>query len=85
MLGETQLGIGIGFSKKEAQQNASKMAIKKIRKDPATQEIIANLKKSFDPDTTVSDEINGKEKQLESVDATKNMDDQQLEKLLSEE
>ena len=61
------------------------MAIKKIRKDPATQEIIANLKKSFDPDTTVSDEINGKEKQLESVDATKNMDDQQLEKLLSEE
>ena len=66
-------------------EDCSKMAIKKIRKDPATQEIIANLKKSSDPDTTVSDEANGKEQQPETVDSTKNMDDQQLEKLLSEE
>jgi ribonuclease-3 len=67
MLSEIQLGVGIGFSKKEAQQNASKMAIKKIRKDPATQEIIAGLKKANDPEA-VNDEQQ-EEKQLEILPA----------------
>ena len=57
----------LGFSKKEAQQNASKMAIKKIRKDPATQEIIAVLKKANDPEA-VTEELQ-EEKQLEILPA----------------
>ena len=67
MLSDIQLGVGIGFSKKEAQQNASKMAIKKIRKDPATQEIIAVLKKANDPEA-VTEELQ-EEKQLEILPA----------------
>ena len=67
MLSDIQLGVGIGFSKKEAQQNASKMAIKKIRKDPATQEIIAVLKKANDPEAVTEEQQ--EEKQLEILPA----------------
>ena len=67
MLSDIQLGVGIGFSKKEAQQNASKMAIKKIRKDPATQEIIAGLKKANDPEAVTEEQQ--EEKQLEILPA----------------
>jgi ribonuclease-3 len=40
-----QIGIGIGYSKKESQQNAAKMAIKKLRTDKDTQRLISELKK----------------------------------------
>ncbi len=43
---DTQLGIGIGYSKKESQQAASKMAMKKIRTDNDTKELIEKLKKA---------------------------------------
>lgn len=36
-----QIGIGVGYSKKESQQQAAQMAIKKIRTDAAFQKIIA--------------------------------------------
>ncbi|MDR3194012.1 MAG: ribonuclease III [Tannerella sp.] len=39
------LGIGIGYTKKESQQSAAKMAIKKIRKDKEVHQLIGNLKK----------------------------------------
>jgi ribonuclease-3 len=42
---EHQIGVGIGYSKKESQQNAAKMAIKKLRIDKEFQEIISGLKK----------------------------------------
>jgi ribonuclease-3 len=42
---EYQIGVGIGYSKKESQQNAAKMAIKKLRIDKDFQEIIFGLKK----------------------------------------
>ena len=32
-LSDTQIGVGIGYSKKESQQSAAKMAIKKLRTD----------------------------------------------------
>jgi len=43
-LGDRQLGIGKGFTKKESQQLASKMAIRNITKDRDTQKFIRELK-----------------------------------------
>jgi ribonuclease-3 len=40
----TSLGVGIGYTKKESQQSAAKMAIKKIRKDKDVQRLINKLK-----------------------------------------
>jgi ribonuclease-3 len=42
------LGIGIGYTKKESQQSASKMAIQKIRKDKEVRLLISNLKTQID-------------------------------------
>ncbi|MCD7935710.1 MAG: ribonuclease III [Tannerellaceae bacterium] len=42
---EYQIGVGIGYSKKESQQNAAKMAIKKLRTDKEFQQLVADLKK----------------------------------------
>lgn len=44
LLGE-QIGIGIGYSKKESQQAASKMAIKRLRTDKELQQRISATKK----------------------------------------
>jgi len=41
---DNSIGIGIGYTKKESQQNAAKMAIKKLRKDKEFQTFIAELK-----------------------------------------
>lgn len=38
------LGVGIGYSKKESQQNAAKMAVKKLRTDKDFQQIVNELK-----------------------------------------
>lgn len=40
-----QIGIGIGYSKKESQQNAAKMAIKKLRMDKDLQKRISDVKR----------------------------------------
>ncbi|MDR2469265.1 MAG: ribonuclease III [Tannerella sp.] len=40
----TQLGIGIGHTKKEAHQSAARIAIRKIRKDKEVQALIGKLK-----------------------------------------
>lgn len=40
-----QMGIGIGYTKKESQQKASQMAIKKLRGDKEFQQLVSNLKK----------------------------------------
>lgn len=52
LLGKHQIGIGIGYSKKESQQNAAKMAIKKLRTDKEFQQFIETLKQKQFPDTT---------------------------------
>jgi ribonuclease-3 len=39
-----QIGIGIGYSKKESQQNAAKMAIKKLRTDKGLQQLVTDIK-----------------------------------------
>jgi len=44
-LAEYQIGVGIGYSKKESQQSAAKMAIKKLRTDKAFQQLVADMKK----------------------------------------
>lgn len=44
MLSDVQIGVGIGYSKKESQQNAAKMAIKKLRKDSEFQRFVTDLK-----------------------------------------
>lgn len=44
MLLDTSIGIGIGYTKKESQQNASKMAVRKLRKDKDFQSYISALK-----------------------------------------
>ncbi len=43
-LGERQIGIGIGYSKKESQQSAAKMAVKKLRTDREFQQYVSRLK-----------------------------------------
>lgn len=40
-----QIGVGVGYSKKESQQNAAKMVIKRIRMDKEFQQFISDLKK----------------------------------------
>lgn len=42
---EFQIGVGIGYSKKESQQNAAKMAIKKLRTDKEFQQLITEMKR----------------------------------------
>lgn len=44
VLADNQIGVGIGYSKKESQQNAAKMAIKKLRTDKEFQQFISKLK-----------------------------------------
>jgi ribonuclease-3 len=41
---DNPLGVGTGYTKKESQQLAAKMAIKKIRKDKDVQQLISELK-----------------------------------------
>ncbi len=41
-----QIGVGIGFSKKESHQSAAKMASDKIRRDKEIQQLIAETKKA---------------------------------------
>lgn len=40
-----QIGVGVGYSKKESQQNAAKMVIKRIRMDKEFQQFLSDLKK----------------------------------------
>lgn len=46
ILFDEQIGIGIGYSKKESQQAAAKMASKRIKSDKKIQQKISNIKKS---------------------------------------
>lgn len=46
------LGVGIGYSKKESQQNAAKMAVKKLRTDKEFQQVINQLKQKQNEDAT---------------------------------
>ena len=43
-LAEEQIGVGVGYSKKESQQDAARMAIKKIRTDRLFKEHIREIK-----------------------------------------
>ncbi|MDR1202801.1 MAG: ribonuclease III [Tannerellaceae bacterium] len=63
---EHQIGVGIGYSKKESQQNAAKMAIKKLRIDKEFQETISELKRKQNGETT---EIHEFEELPEDIDS----------------
>lgn len=54
---EMQIGIGVGYSKKESQQNAAKMAIKKLRSDKEVQAFISDLKKKRTDDNSATQEF----------------------------
>ncbi|RHJ94112.1 ribonuclease III [Parabacteroides bouchesdurhonensis] len=54
---DEQIGIGIGYSKKESQQNASKMAIKKLRTDKVFQQHISELKRKRTGENTTDKEF----------------------------
>ncbi|WP_455640833.1 ribonuclease III [Parabacteroides sp.] len=56
-LSDTQIGVGIGYSKKESQQNAAKMAIKKLRTDKEFQRFISELKKKQTGENTAEHEF----------------------------
>jgi len=47
------LGVGIGYTKKESQQHAAKMAIKKLRTDKEFQQIVADLKQQQSGEVSV--------------------------------
>ena len=55
LAGDIQMGIGIGYTKKESQQNASQMAIKKLRSDKDLQQAVADLKKKRKANVAVAD------------------------------
>ena len=55
LAGDIQMGIGIGYTKKESQQNASQMAIKKLRSDRDLQQAVADLKKKRKANVAVAD------------------------------
>ena len=69
-LAGTSLGTGIGYTKKESQQSAAKMAIKCIRKDKDIQRLVHELKERNDsgkangghddPEDTTPDSVIGK-------------------------
>lgn len=56
-LSDTQIGVGIGYSKKESQQSAAKMAIKKLRTDKTFQQLISELKKKKTGENTSEQEF----------------------------
>lgn len=56
-LADMQIGVGIGYSKKESQQNAAKMAIKKLRTDKTFQQFISDLKKKQTGENTAAHEF----------------------------
>ncbi len=49
---DMQIGVGIGYSKKESQQNAAKMAIKKLRTDKDLQQFVTEQKKKMNEENT---------------------------------
>lgn len=51
------IGIGIGYSKKESQQNAAQMAMKKIRTDRIFQQHILGLKKKLREEKKAREEV----------------------------
>ncbi|WP_251967866.1 ribonuclease III [Parabacteroides sp. AD58] len=51
------IGIGIGYSKKESQQNAAQMAMKKIRTDRIFQQHILGLKKKLREEKKSREEV----------------------------
>ena len=57
ILSDTQIGVGIGYSKKESQQSAAKMAIKKLRTDKEFQQFISDLKKKKTGENTTDHEF----------------------------
>jgi len=56
-LGGRQIGIGIGYSKKESQQAAAKMAVKKLRNDREFQQYISALKEAKTGEDTEEQEF----------------------------
>lgn len=57
VLADNQIGVGIGYSKKESQQNAAKMAIKKLRTDKEFQQFISKLKEKNTGENTSEKEF----------------------------
>lgn len=57
MLMGQQIGVGIGYSKKESQQNAAKMAVKKLRTDKEFQARIVEMKKQQHGEATEEHEF----------------------------
>lgn len=70
-LSETQIGIGIGYSKKESQQSAAKMAIKKLRTDKAFQQFVSALKKNKTGENTAANEFESLPEESEAPEADK--------------
>lgn len=61
--GEIQMGIGIGYTKKESHQNAAQMALKKLRTDKEFQQLVNDIKKKKKEARAAenSSEVNGSE------------------------
>ena len=61
--GEIQMGIGIGYTKKESHQNAAQMALKKLRTDKEFQQLVNDIKKKKKEAHAAenSSEVNGSE------------------------
>lgn len=53
------LGVGIGYTKKESQQHAAKMAIKKLRTNKEFQQIVADLKQQQSGEVSVETGFEG--------------------------
>ena len=69
-LADMQIGVGIGYSKKESQQNAAKMAIKKLRTDKTFQQFISDLKKKQTGENTAAHEFEDLPEEESSAEQT---------------
>ena len=79
---DEQIGIGIGYSKKESQQQAAKMAMKKIRTDRSFQQYILSLKKKLREEKRALEEDVVEQEEEVSVNNTEIQEEQQSEQLV---
>lgn len=83
-----QAGVGIGYSKKESQQNAAKMAVKKLRTDKEFQRFIIDLKKKKTGENTEThefDELPEEEHEQEPDDLVCRTEEPQTEPVRKED
>ena len=78
----SQIGVGIGYSKKESQQQAAQMAMKKIRTDKAFQQYILDLKKQQQDEQKAENADESEKESIEVIENTEKEEQQPVEEVV---